>query len=453
VGDDVSTLDELLRGGAPTDQTGGLTAREKIGRGLAMAMAAGNGSIGQLLGADEQFRRIDSERMAVLSSLPFKSTLAQMIDAGVPAEQAFQQTLKLFPMAAGGYAPGYRTVQPQALPDGLEGPPQAQRLPVLPPSSGAEMIDATNIQTKLDAYGEPGAYGAAARMAGAKVPISGEVAQALQEQTLRRLRQSDSFAQYETGVEVDGRGNTLLKTKERTQPLFPEGFTQQVEGYERFREVPTVFPGVVTIEPDPGVEASTKAAGRVLGEERGQRSTVDGGALDPAAKGKTPKQLKAEDADKERRAKVAADVQEGDAFIQTIIGQLEAVATPEALPMKGSREGVGVLEDLLYQGAQKAKGLVPNAYPDRAALYQVREATLGQIQKRFGGEGGVLTNEDIGRARGNIPGPEDSQYTRDQKLARMRGHMAELNARRLAGPASAKPATSVDDELNAAFLR
>lgn len=431
----MSTLDELLRGGGAAEQSSGIGLGERMGRGLAYAMAVGNGSVGGLLSADEFFRRQDADRAAIVSSLPFKQTLAAMIDQGLPPEQALAQTIKLFPMAE-GFSPNYRTVQPQALPDGLAGPPQQQRLPVLPPSAPGELIQATDEQTKLDAYGAPGAYGAAARMAGAKVPISSEVAQALQDETLKRLRSSESFTTYEMGVQVDGKGNVLLDAKERKQPLFPEGFTQRVAGFERFREVPSVYPGVVTIEPDPAYETRTTAAAGVLGKAEGMVTPITGG--------KTPGEIEAEQSQRMEgikagatslaaRDKLERQVRDDLAFNSAITSGLEPYINDKALPAKDyfQPEAGGVVAELANRATQYLRSFAPNTYPDAAKLEQQGEGLLGQIARRYAGENGVLTEKDVERIRAIIPNRYDTQAMARDKLARINAQVEEVAKRRL----------------------
>lgn len=439
----MSTLDELLAGGGAADQSAGTGMGTRLGRGLAYAMAVGNGDLGGLLRADEFFRQQDAARAATVSSLPFKQTLAAMIDQGVPPEQALEQTIKLFPLAE-GYSPNYRTVQPAELPDGLAGPPQAQRIPVLPPSAPGELIQATDEETRLNAYNAPGPYGAAARAAGAKVPISSGLAQALQDETLKRLRSSDAFTTHEMGVQIDGRGNVLLNAKERTQPLYPEGFTSQVAGFERFREVPTVYPGVVTIEADPAYEARTTAAAGVVGRTEGEQTRLGTGSLAPSAVGKTPAEIEADKArsaaertlatqQQGAAAKLRTQIRDDLAFNEGVVAGIEPYITDRALPREDyfTPDIPGAAGDLIYQGTQKLKTYAPNAFPDLAALTQQSEGMLGNIARRYGGEKGVLTEKDVARMRPLLPGEGDSQRMARAKLQRIRVQVNEIAARRL----------------------
>lgn len=444
----MSTLDELLAGGGAADQSAGTGMGTRLGRGLAYAMAVGNGDLGGLLRADEFFRQQDAARAATVSSLPFKQTLAAMIDQGVPPEQALEQTIKLFPLAE-GYSPNYRTVQPAELPDGLAGPPQAQRIPVLPPSAPGEMIQATDEETKLRAYGDPGAYGSVARAVGAGVPYRSEDAITLQEETLRRLRRSPEFLTYETGVNFDGRGNVTLQTKERAMPLFPEGMVPRELTDLGFRAALTPFTtgdgsGVVTIERDPAYEARTTAAAGVVGRTEGEQTRLGTGSLAPSAVGKTPAEIEADKArsaaertlatqQQGAAAKLRTQIRDDLAFNEGVVAGIEPYITDRALPREDyfTPDIPGAAGDLIYQGTQKLKTYAPNAFPDLAALTQQSEGMLGNIARRYGGEKGVLTEKDVARMRPLLPGEGDSQQMARAKLQRIRVQVNEIAARRL----------------------
>lgn len=239
-------------------------AGEQVKRSIEALLLSGDNPA-NLIAIHQMNARRDQANQAVVGSPDFQQFMTQAQTHGASPMEAYDAAARLY--GVHGYQPDTAKLPVDLAPGGPSAP-QRQETPLLPPPSATAQVKALDARTALDALSAPGAEGEAARAAHAQVPLPTGIPQALADETLKRLRGSDSFLTHEAGVQIDGRGNVLLDYKERKAPLFPEGVSR-VPGYGRFREVPTPYPGVVTVEPDPAVDRRLGAEAQAIGTAAG----------------------------------------------------------------------------------------------------------------------------------------------------------------------------------------
>lgn len=140
-----------------------------------------------------------------------------------------------------------------------------------------------------------------------------------------------------------------------------------------------------------------------------------------------------------QRDKIVAGVQGDQAYMETILKTVESKITEKALPQeKNFGPGpLGIAQDVFYQGTQLTH--TKNAYPEQASLMRSVKGILGQIARRYSGEKGVLTEQDVGRVSELLPVETDTRETARIKIKDLRTVTDEIAARRL-DPAWKPPA-------------
>ena len=133
------------------------------------------------------------------------------------------------------------------------------------------------------------------------------------------------------------------------------------------------------------------------------------------------------DGDREAaRNRLQQTVREDQISLDALLDKLDALITPEALPMAKNPPGtlLGLVQDMVYQARQKLRHLAPNACPEQAALGWNVELLLWQMNS-------ILADFDIHVSRGMLPDELDTRESAHAKVAELRVYVRDIAARRL----------------------
>jgi len=131
--------------------------------------------------------------------------------------------------------------------------------------------------------------------------------------------------------------------------------------------------------------------------------------------------------------------------IQALNAATSVIDDLEQLSQKINTGKAGV--GRLVTGAQKAAGAATQLDPDAANFLSARNGFLATIS-RATGERGVLTDQDVSRARGLLPKITDSKQVAQDKIARLRRFIATQQERTVSTyttPSAGQSAPSVEN--------